>query len=167
LLSRGFEILRKAEMNEQTNKFPHLPLLLGGIAAILVSGIALGSLAISAPGFSSVFAPAEPPDTAAAPTVASPAVAAQAVAALNVRASRCAECGVIESTREVDASADDNGVDASDRVAPGNRGEIGRKPVRNHEIIVRLRDGSVRVITDPKPANWRRGERVTIIAGVN
>ena len=46
-------------MNTQANKpLPlHLPLLVGGIATILVSGIAIGSLAISAQGFDGVFAP--------------------------------------------------------------------------------------------------------------
>jgi hypothetical protein len=47
----GFDILKKADMNTQVNKPMHLPLLIGGIAAILVGGIAIGSLALSAQGF--------------------------------------------------------------------------------------------------------------------
>jgi len=145
----------KAEMNTQANKPLHLPLLVGGIAAILVSGIAIGSLAISAQGFNGIPAPAEPPVAAAAPAIAAP----------GARAYRCAECGVIESTRKIEAADEKTGVDASGRITAGNRGGIERKPVRNYEITIRLRDGSMRVITDANPARWRHGERVTIIAG--
>ena len=144
-------------MNTQVNKPLHLPLLIGGIAAILVSGIAIGSLAISAQGFNRVLAPAEPPE----------AVAAPAVAAFGARAYRCAECGVIESTREIDAPDEKTGVNATGRIAAGNRGETERKLVRNYEITIRLRDGSMRMIKDPNPARWRQGERVKIIAGVD
>jgi outer membrane lipoprotein SlyB len=142
-------------MNAQANKLMHLPLLLGGIAAILVSGIAIGSLALSAQGYSGLVAADEPPDAAAAP----------AIAALDARAYRCAECGVIVSTRAIEAPAETTGVNASFRIVAG--GEIERKPVRNYEITIRLRDGSMRVITDANPAKWRHGERVKIIAGAD
>ena len=56
-------------MNTQANKLLHLPLLVGGIAAILVSGIAIGSLAISAQGFNRIPAPAESPAAIAAPAM--------------------------------------------------------------------------------------------------
>jgi len=147
-------------MNTQANKPLHLPLLVGGIAAILVSGIAIASLAISGQGFNGISAPAEP-------AVAAPAVEAPAVAASSARYSRCAECGVIVSTREVEVSADKHGVDASGRIALCTRSEIGRNSVRKHEITVRLKDGSMRVITDAKPAKWIHGEAVTIIAGLD
>jgi hypothetical protein len=144
-------------MNTQAIKPLHLPLLVGGIAAILVSGIAIGSLAISAQGFNGIVAPAEPPDGAAAPAIAAP----------GARAYRCAECGVIVSTRAIEAPDEKTGVIASGRIAAGNRGETGRKLVRNYEITIRLRDGSMRVITDANPARWRHGERVKIIAGAD
>jgi len=142
-------------MKTQANKPLHLPLLIGGIAAILVSGIAIGSLAISGQGFNGINAPAELPAGAAAPAIAAP----------GVRAYRCAECGVIESTREIEASDEKTGVNASGPIAAGGATE--GKPVRNYEIIIRLQDGSMRVITDANPASWRHGERVTIIAGVD
>jgi hypothetical protein len=146
-------------MNKQANK-PlrlHLPLSLGAIAAILVSGIALGALAITSTGASDVYAPAESPEAAAAPVAA----------AAGVRAHRCAECGMIESTREIETPSDKTSINAAGRIATCKRVEIGRKPVRNQEIVVRLQDGSMRVITDAHPAQWRHRERVTIIAGVN
>ncbi len=140
-------------MNTQVNKPLHLPRLIGGIAAILVSGIAIGSLAISAQGFNGVFVPARPPEATAAPAIAAP----------RARALRCAECGVIESTREIEAPDERTGVGAPGRIVAG--GEIEGKRARNYEITIRLQDGSMRVITDANPARWRYGERVTIIAG--
>lgn len=141
-------------MNTRANKPLYLPLLIAGIAAIS-SGIAIASLAISGQGFNAGLTPAE--GTVAAPAVTAP----------GARSYRCAECGVIDSTRVVEDSADKHGVNASGRLAVCNRGGAGRNAVRKHEITVRLKDGSMRVITDAKPAKWRRGEAVIIIAGVD
>jgi hypothetical protein len=154
----GFGTLKRAEMNTQAKKPLHLPLLVGGVAAILVSGIAIGSLAISAYGSNGILAPAEPPEATEAPAIAAPDARAN---------NRCGECGVIESTREIEAPEDKTGVNASGRIAVCTRGGIGRKTVRSHEITIRLRDGSMRVVTDAHPARWRHGERVTIIAGAD
>ena len=135
----------------------HLPLLVGGIAAILVSGIAIGSLAISTQSFNGIFVPAEPPESTAAPAIAAP----------GAHTHRCVECGVIESTREIEAPDEITWIDASARITASHRGEIEGKPVRSYAITIRLQDGSMRVITDANPAIWRRGERVNIIAGVD
>ena len=147
--------MKKAGMNTQANQPLHLPRLVGGIAAILVSGIAIGSLAVSAQGYNGVFTAAEPPEAAVAPHIAAP----------RARVYRCAECGVIESTREIEVSDGKTGVDASGPISAG--GGIEAKPARNYAITIRLQDGSMRVITDANPARWRHGERVTIIAGVD
>jgi hypothetical protein len=40
------------------------------------------------------------------------------------------------------------------------------RPSGSYAITIRLRDGSMRVITDAHPAKWRPGERVTLIAGM-
>ena len=151
----GFETQENATMNTQANRPLHLPLWVGGIAAILVSGIAIASLAISAQGLDGFSESTEPPEQAAAPAIATP----------RARIYRCAECGVIESTRTIEASDETTGVNAP--AAAANRGEIEGKPVRNYAITIRLQDGSMRVITDANPARWRHGERVNIIAGVN
>jgi hypothetical protein len=137
-------------MNTPANKPLHLPLLVAGIAAVLVSGIAIASLAISGQGLNGRIAPDAP-----------------AVAAPGAQSYRCAGCGVIESTREIEAPADKHGADASGQLAVCNPGEIRRHAPRQREITVRLQDGSMRVITDAKPAQWKRGEAVTIIAGMN
>lgn len=150
-----FETLKRAEMNTKVGKFLSMTLLAGGIAAILVSGIAIGSLAISAKGSNSMSAPAEP------------LAAAHAGAQPGNGDHKCAHCGVIESTQEIEAPWDRTGVDASGRLMVCTRVGDGRKSVRGREITIRLRDGSMRVIKDAKPAKWRHGEQVTIIAGLN
>jgi outer membrane lipoprotein SlyB len=37
---------------------------------------------------------------------------------------------------------------------------------KSYEIIVRMADGSSRVIDDANPARWRTGERLIVIGGV-
>jgi len=146
-------------MEKQANMHHPLPRLLGGIAVvvvsasamILLSGMATGSLPIPAETFSRALAPVEPPAQAAPPAV---------------RAYRCAECGVITSTREIEAGEQSAGINAPGRMFSASRGELDGTPARNYEITVRLQDGSMRVIRDANPANWRQGERVIIIAGV-
>jgi outer membrane lipoprotein SlyB len=142
-------------MTAQANKPLHLPKLVGGIAAILVSGIAIASLTISAQGHNGVFTAAEPPEATTALATATP----------SARAYWCPECGVIVSTREIEARDEKTGVGAPGRIGAG--GEIEGTRARNYEITIRLKDGSMSVITDPNPARWRQGERVTLIAGVN
>jgi len=145
-------------MNMQANKLLQLPRLVWGIAAILVSGIAIGSLAMSAQGSNGTLASAAPSELAAAP----------AIAAAGARASyRCVGCGVVESTREIEAPDERTGGNATGLSAAGSPGAIEAKPARNFEITIRLRDGSRRVITDAHPARWRRGERVQVIAGAD
>jgi hypothetical protein len=38
--------------------------------------------------------------------------------------------------------------------------------VDHHEFIVRMADGSRRVINDANPESWRTGERLMVIGGV-
>jgi hypothetical protein len=147
-------------MNTQANKLLHLrlPLLIGGAVAILVGGIAIATLALSAQSFNGAVAPDE---VAAEPVIA----ATEAVP--GARAYLCAECGVIESTRKIDAPDKNNGAGVSDRMAADGRGQIKAKPLPNYEITIRLHGRSMRVITDAKPASWRHGERVIVIAGAD
>ena len=137
-------------MNKKENKPLHLPMLAAGIAAVLVSGIAIASLAISARGADGIAATGEPSQMAAAPAVGG-----------------CVGCGGIASTREIEASNEIATVSGPGRGAAGNRALIQAKPLRNYEIVIRLRDGSTRVVRDANPAKWKRGERVTVIAGVD
>jgi hypothetical protein len=58
---------------------------------------------------------------------------------------RCAECGVVVSMREIEG-----------------HDEAGKR----YEFIVRMADGSNRVIADANPASWRTGEGVIVLGGV-
>jgi hypothetical protein len=148
-------------MDTQANNRMYLPLLSAGVAALLVSGIALASLAMSPQGFGGVFMPAASPEAVSAQAVAPAEPAARA------SASRCAECGVIESSRRIEAAGDFAGAVAPGRAAAASRDEIEPRPGASYAITIRLRDGSLRVITDAHPAKWRPGERVTLIGGVD
>ena len=141
----------------QAEKSERLRRWAGGVAAILVSSAALVFLAILVGGSNGMVASAEPFEEKMAPAVAAPGAGTY----------RCAECGVIVSTREIEAPGEKTGVNAPGRVAAATRGEIEGKLARNYEITIRLQDGSMRTITDANPATWRHGERVKIIAGVH
>jgi len=143
-------------MNTQANKHLHRTLLIGGISAIVVGGIAIGSLAISAQGVDGILAPAALPEAAAPTAIAAPAVPTFP----------CAECGMIESTREIEVAGEKLDVCAPGRSVAAKRSKIEAKRIRNYEVTIRLQDGSKRVITDAAPERWRQRERVTIIAGM-
>jgi hypothetical protein len=80
---------------------------------------------------------------------------------------RCPECGVIVSMREIERHDQDSGPGAAGGVTAANRDETRVKPTKSYEIIVRLADGSSRVINDANPARWRPGERVIVIDGAS
>lgn len=123
---------------------------MGGFAVLLAGGIAIGYLAISALGAG----------TAPGASWLSAAVAAPAIEVRPATAYGCAECGRIASTRRIEAP------DAPAEVnAAGTAGVIEAKLARAYEITIRLKDGSMRVVTDAHPANWRPGERVILIGG--
>ena len=126
-------------------------LLFAGIASVLVSAIAIGSLAISSQNLKAAVLAAAPPKAAAAPSVTAN------------RTYPCAECGRIESMREVAVAEEETGVDSPSRMAAAG---VKKNSAGNYEITVRMQNGSMRVLEDAYPARWRLGERVVIIAGV-
>jgi hypothetical protein len=68
------------------------------------------------------------------------------VPAVGTRAGpRCPECGTIVSVREIESR---------DAASPAS-----------YEFVVRMADGSTRVIGDANPRNWREGERLMVIDG--
>ena len=58
----------------------------------------------------------------------------------------CAECGVIESLREIQS-----------------RAEQAAESTRSYEFIIRFRDGSTRVFNEATPRIWRLGAEVKVI----
>ena len=157
-------------MNTQGNKSRYLPLLIAGIAVILSSsaGIAaiMGWLPASTGGSGDVLALDFP--VASAKPAAVPAQTLMAQVEGKTRAKgRCAECGVIVSTREIDAHDDDGGLDAAGGAVARSQDEPGVKSARRYEITIRLADRSSRVLHHASPASWRPGERVIVIDGTN
>lgn len=78
---------------------------------------------------------------------------------------RCPECGVIVSIREIERRDEDSGSGATGGVTAGSGDETRMKSTKRYEIIVRMADGSSRVIAEANPARWRRGERLIVIDG--
>ena len=195
----------------QTGKSPHLLMWIAAIAVILfsVAGIAaimgwiptsMGRVSdnpeITKPGKLSTNttqpATAKTPVTTAKTPVqpASPAVVASNVPS----AARCAECGVIESTREVTTKGEGSGLGAvggavvggllgnqigSGRgntavaaigavggAVAGNEIEKRVKAGKSYEVTVRLDDGSSRVISQSTAPAWRSGDHVKVVGGV-
>ncbi len=138
-------------MNALASKSLQLPLLIAGLAAVLCGAVAFSPLTASsqAPVESSKHggAPGEWPEVPPPSAVEAPA---QALRTTRAKA-RCAECGVIESTREIETRNE-----TTEAGAPG----------RIYEAVVRLQDGSTHVINDVNPGRWRTGERVKLIAGM-
>jgi len=124
-----------------------LPVMGLGLAGLLLVGTAIASLAISAQGVDGVFNAPTPPKAAAPP------------AATAVSAYRCAECGVIESTRRSEERDENAGVSAA-----GSLERYDAKRSGSYVITIRMGDGTWRTITDANAATWRPGERVILIS---
>jgi len=112
----------------------------------------------------------------------------------STRAARCAECGVIESVRAIDAKGEGSGigavggavvggllgnqvgggdgkkimtaVGAVGGAVAGNEIEKRVKTTRSYEITVRFDDGSSRVISEADTPTWHAGDKVKVIDGV-
>jgi outer membrane lipoprotein SlyB len=125
---------------------------------------------------------------------AHPAKAAAAKAHVAPVAARCAECGVVQSVREVDTKGEGSGVGVvGGAVAGGVLGhQVGNgdgntiatvigvvggavagneiekrvKSTKHYEITVRFDDGSSRVITEANAPSWRSGDKVKVVNGL-
>ena len=174
-------------METQANKFPPILLWAAGIAVILfcAAGIAalMGWMPTSMGGAGDGVMPDKHSATTAKP------VARTAPARV-----KCAECGVIESMREIDVRGDGTGLGAvggavvggvlghqvgSGRgndaatvlgavggAVAGNQIEKHARSTKSYEITVRFGDGSSRVINEANPPTWRTGDKVKVINGV-
>ncbi len=137
---------------------------------------------------------AKPRPAASAPAVQSSANPPVNVASTVSTKARCPECGVIESTREVDAPGQGSaigmvggavvggllgnqvGSGSGNKIATvagavggavaGNEIEKRVKTTKSYETTVRLEDGSTRVVSAPTPPTWRSGDRVKVVDGV-
>jgi len=110
-----------------------------------------------------------------------------------VAVAKCAECGVIESVREIASKGQGSGLGAvgggvlggllGNQVGggrgqdvmtvvgvvggavAGNEVEKRVKATKSYEVTVRLNDGSSRVISEASQPAWRIGEKVKIVNG--
>lgn len=60
---------------------------------------------------------------------------------------------------------DEAGIGAASWATDENAGEQRLNSATRHEMVVRMADGSSRVINSASPAGWRIGERVIVISG--
>ena len=185
-------------MEAQVRKSPHPLAWAAGIAVILFSAAGIAAImgwiptSTGTPGNNAALeklttntAKPAAPKTHTAPVQ----VASNAPAKL-----KCAECGVIESVREIQHQGEGTGLGAvggavvggllgnqvgSGRgntaatvigavggVVAGNEIEKRVKSTKSYEITVRFEDGSSRVISATTAPTWRAGDRVRVVDGM-
>src|SRR5690242_12167153 len=189
------------DMETRTNKSPHTLNWIAGIAVTLFSAVGIAAImgwiptSIGSSAENGVLAnPTVPAKPAAARAHAAPAQVSSQVAGKTPAKVRCAECGVIESVREIETKGEGTGLGAvggavvggvlghqvgggrGQDVATvvgvvggavaGNEVEKRVKSGKSYEITVRLEDGSSRVIHEASAPSWRAGDRVKVINGV-
>jgi outer membrane lipoprotein SlyB len=128
--------------------------------------------------------------------VASPAKVApvKVVPAAPLAAVKCAECGVIQSVREIETKGEGSGIGAAGGAVVGGvlgsqvgggdgkkimtvvgavGGAVGGneiekrvKSTKSYEITVRFDDGTSRVFSEANAPSWRNGDKVKVINGV-
>lgn len=149
------------------HRYQYLPWLVVGIAVILFSTAGIAAIrgwypASSGDSSNSIALH----DSAEVSTKAVVQTAETAQKRAKARANgRCAECGLVVSMGEANGRDDDFGIGAADGVKDGDQDERPVNLMTRYEIIVRMTDGSHRVIKQASPASWRVGERVIVIAG--
>lgn len=204
------------ETQAPASKSPHPLMWVAGIAVIVFSGVGIAAFmgwipaSMGGPSDSERLAKLEQ----ATPLAANPAAAKPHTAPVYVARNtpdsrpdsrrnsppppviaraRCAECGVIESTREIESKGEGSGlgavggavaggllgsqigggdgkkvmavVGAVGGALAGNEVEKRVKSTKHYEITVRFEDGSSRVITEARPPAWRTGDRVRVVNG--
>ena len=190
----------------KASKSPHLLIWIAGIAVTLfcAAGIAaiMGWIPTSIGGTSdnAPLATLEKPHTNTAKSAAVKPTAAKAHTAPAKMANsapapaKCAECGVIESTRVISHAGEGSGLGAAggavvggllgnqvgggrgNQVATvvgavggavaGNQIEKSVKSTKSYETTVRFEDGSSRVIAEANAPAWRTGDHVKVVDGV-
>ena len=158
-------------MSTQANEAPYLSILIGGVVAILLGTSGIAAVMAWTPTSTDVagvvFAPDElatPPARPVGAQVRLPPALAENDARVSVK---CAECGVVASTREIEQPGAGIDPGAAGEVTRGGRYEIPGKSTKRFEVTVRMNDGSSRVFLDPNPADWPLGERVILVEGAS
>jgi hypothetical protein len=156
-------------MKTQSRNHQYLPQIVVGIAVVLFStaGIAaiMGWRSASAGSPDNTAALNDPAGSSAKAVALSPQSAQTRTNAKGRANSKCVECGLIVSVDEINGYDDDFSIGTADGATHGDWDEKPLKMTTRYEIIVRMADGSNRVINPASLANWRLGGRVIVIAG--
>ena len=182
------------ETQAQASKSLHPLTWVAGVALILFSAVGIGAFmgwiptSMGKPGDNAALTPLDKPK-------ANPAKAAPAkTPAVPLAAVKCAECGVIQSVREIDAKGEGSGLGAVGGAVvggvlgsqvgggdgkkvmtllgavggavAGNEIEKRVKSTKSYEITVRFDDGTNRAFTEANAPSWRNGDKVKVINGV-
>lgn len=177
-------------MQTQANRSPHPLAWISGIALIVFSAVGVAAFMGWLP--ESIGGPSD--KTVTAEEAAAGPHAAPSRIANNATSRRiCAECGVIESTREIATRGQTTGIGvvggavvggvlghqigggtgkdiataagAVGGAVAGNEIEKRVNSTRTHEITVLFDDGSRHVFYDANPPAWHPGDRVRVING--
>jgi len=171
-----------------------------GIALILFSAVGISAFmgwipaSMGGPGEKAVLEtrPAGAPAQAKAHTA--PVQVANTTTTPARARTRCAECGVVESVREIDAKGEGTGlgavggavvggvlgnqvgggrgqdvmtvIGAVGGAMAGNEVEKRVKSTKSYSITVRFEDGSSRAIREANATTWRTGDKVKVVNGV-
>lgn len=153
-------------MKTAPRKNPLVPLLVAWVAVVVFGSASVahmldgqsGSPRSVAPLAGAAMAPAKSPGIASAKAAAALPEAGRVRVTPDTKP-RCAECGVVESMREIDAAAAAAGIDRR-----GGTGTMPAKPAKRYELTLRMGDGSRHIIASAGKGGWKVGERVIAIA---
>jgi hypothetical protein len=158
-------------MRTQADQAPSLPLLIGGVVAILLGTSGFAAVMAWTPALTTesgmVFAQDEFP-TPPVGRVGAQAPRATPQGEGDTRPTvKCAGCGVIASMREIRQPA--TGIDFGTAGGTARRGQsdLPGESTRSYEVTVRMNDGSNHVFMDSKPANWNESARQRFLIGVD
>ena len=196
-----------SNIEPQTGRFPQAIIWIAGIALTLFCAVGIAAVMgwipnsmggagdkLAAEQRPANTAPRYAPKAHSATASKSVAAVSEPVAPARVAASaRCAECGVIESVRAVEAKGLGSGlgavggavvggllgnqvgagrgqdvmtvVGAVGGAVAGNEVEKRVKSTSHYEITVRLNDGSSRVISETAQPVWHTGDKVKLVNG--
>jgi outer membrane lipoprotein SlyB len=193
------------KIEPQSGKFPQAVIWIAGIALTLFCGVGIAALmgwipnsmggpsdkAAVDPYSANTVPPAVPKAHRAA--ASRPAAVAHPAPVQVSALPTCAECGVIESVREVDAKGKGGGlgavggavvggllgnqvgagrgkdamtvIGAVGGAVAGNEVEKRVKTTKSYEVTVRLHDGSSRAVSETGLPSWHIGDKVKVING--
>jgi len=196
------------KIEPQSGKLPQAIIWIAGVALTVFCAVGIAAVmgwipnSMSATGDKAVIeqqaANAAPPPAvkahrAMASNATNPAEEVHNAPARIAVVATCAECGVVESVREIDAKGQGSGLGAvgggvlggllGNQVGAGrgkdvmtvvgvvggavagNEVEKRVRATKSYEITVRLNDGSSRVISQASAPTWRTGDKVKIVDG--